>query len=217
MFWSFLRRQSHWSFNMQTEKIKGFSLWNNTFYQLWEIMRLSMYIIYIILIWYTLIFYMCRLYYNLRAGGGLRNAGWETLRAWKELGFTSVSGRSKFPSHSCGLKSVAFLHTARGGRWCGRRREAPSPSSSSSATRFLHQDTELVRIPECGLISTVWIGFQLSSLPDPPNEGSFLSAGFPSVSILFWHMVRSKPFYFYFKAFKHAGWTGMSFSRCWLN
>jgi len=65
--------------------------------------------------------------YNLRAGGGLRIAGWETLRACKELGFTSVSGWSKSPSHSCGLKSVAFLHTARGGRWCGRRREAPSP------------------------------------------------------------------------------------------
>jgi len=90
-------------------------------------MHLSMYKIDIIRILYTLIFYMCRLYYNLRAVGGLRSAGWETLRACKELGFTSVSGWSKSPSHSCGLKSVAFLHTARGGRWCGRRREAPSP------------------------------------------------------------------------------------------
>jgi len=123
----FLRRQNHWSFNMHTERIKCFCLWNNIFFQLWEIMHLSMYKIRSTRIWYTLIFYMCRLFCNLRADGGLRSAGWETLRACKELGFTSVSGWSKSPSHSCGLKSVAFLHTAKGGRWCGRRREAPSP------------------------------------------------------------------------------------------
>lgn len=56
---------------------------------------------------------------------GLRGAGWETLRACTELGFTSVSGWNKSPSHSCGLKSVAFLHTTRGGSWGGRRRESP--------------------------------------------------------------------------------------------
>jgi hypothetical protein len=178
-------------------------------------MHLCMYTFYINLMLYTYIFYMYNIYYNLRTGRGPRSTGWEPLRAFKEIGFISVSGWSKCPSHSCGLKSVAFLHTARGGGWCGRGREAPFPSSS--ATRFLHQDTELVRIPAFGLISTFWICFQLSSLPDPQNKGSFLSVGFPLASIMFWHMARSKLFSLYFKAVGHADWIGMGFSRCWLN
>lgn len=127
MVCSYLRWQSHWSFNMHIEKIKVFSLWNITYSPSYGKLCTCPCINFILFLfdihWYSI----CVDYYNLRAGRGLRSAGWETLRACKELGFTSVSGWSKSPSHSCGLKSVAFLHTARGGSWCGRRREAPSP------------------------------------------------------------------------------------------
>jgi hypothetical protein len=61
------------------------------------------------------------------------------------------SGWSKSPSHSCGLKSVAFLHRAGGGSWCGGcGREALPPLRPASP----QQDTELLATPAYGLISS---------------------------------------------------------------
>jgi hypothetical protein len=111
---------------------------------------------------------------------GARIAGhcWGTVlraRFWLE----------QVPSHSCGLKSVAFLHRVGGESWCGGCGRVALPPLWPAS---LHQDTELLTIPAFALISSCHYFLVLKM-----RNCSFLRMlsvhiSNPSRSASFWHM-----------------------------